>query len=581
MLREFCESCLGDGSVAYCSILRDKETGEPKGSAKLELTSPELVDRALKDALQVLGYLDINGLQGNLIIYNAAISACEKGNRWAEGANVLAVLADALQPDIISLNTCISACESSEWHIAIGLLEDVKQLSAMETITCNAAISSCRGQWSRALELVKDLSRQQLQFSVISFGAVTQGCDQSGRWQDCLEFIRTSCNNGLKTSVVLCGSGISSCETTSQWQTALMLFFSVLSLKLQLSGIAATAAMSSCERAWTWSRSLDLLHIMRWSSIQPNVVAVNVVLRSAAWPMALGQAKHALSVVSLGSLTHAFDRVGDWMMACHVLMGAFRRSQRSNAVVLGSVLSACEGNEKWQHAVRLLIGHKRRRLESNLVMRSACASAGISASAWRRGMQLLMHGDTVEDGVAHGVMVGAWKKGWCWPQALIALESYNSSVPAVSAAAAACAVSASWSVALEVAKHMQDAVASEVLSDACTKAGQGEGLSRVLQETNDNSCEKLPQEPDGRTVFMGGLSWDLDSEGLKAFAGQVGEVVYAAVFTNRETGKSKGSGKVQFVNSELALKAVEELNGRELLGREAPLERQTERERER
>ena len=80
--------------------------------------------------------------------------------------------------------------------------------------------------------------------------------------------------------------------------------------------------------------------------------------------------------------------------------------------------------------------------------------------------------------------------------------------------------------------------------------------------------EKLPQEPDGRTVFMGGLSWDLDSEGLKAFAGQVGEVVYAAVFTNRETGKSKGSGKVQFVNSELALKAVEELNGRELLGRE-------------
>lgn len=43
---------------------------------------------------------------------------------------------------------------------------------------------------------------------------------------------------------------------------------------------------------------------------------------------------------------------------------------------------------------------------------------------------------------------------------------------------------------------------------------------------------------------------------------------------------SNDAGKVQFVNSELALKAVEELNGRELLGREAPVERQTERERE-
>eukprot|EP00913_Durusdinium_trenchii_P002564 g2373.t1 len=81
--------------------------------------------------------------------------------------------------------------------------------------------------------------------------------------------------------------------------------------------------------------------------------------------------------------------------------------------------------------------------------------------------------------------------------------------------------------------------------------------------------DRLPQEPDGRTVFVGGLSWDLDSKGLKAFGEQVGEVSYAAVFTNRETGKSKGSGKVQFANSELALKAVENLNGRELLGREA------------
>eukprot|EP00435_Cladocopium_sp_Y103_P068634 s138_g31.t3 len=70
-----------------------------------------------------------------------------------------------------------------------------------------------------------------------------------------------------------------------------------------------------------------------------------------------------------------------------------------------------------------------------------------------------------------------------------------------------------------------------------------------------------PPEPDGRTVFMGGLSWDLDSDGLKAFAQQVGEVSYAAVFTNRENGKSKGSGKVQFANSELALRAVDELNG--------------------
>ena len=166
---------------------------------------------------------------------------------------------------------------------------------------------------------------------------------------------------------------------------------------------------------------------------------------------------------------------------------------------------------------------------------------------------------------------------------------------------------------------------------------------------------------------LAGLSWDLDSDGLKAFAQQVGEawqtpsahigttgclvdlvnqvcctflscqlqVCYAAVFTNRENGKSKGSGsstenhvlqrtigkiwqvhsncipfafqvshlghvlirhdlpricrdrplgfgfrgKVQFASSEFALRAIDELNGRELLGREA-MQRSDGRERE-
>lgn len=79
---------------------------------------------------------------------------------------------------------------------------------------------------------------------------------------------------------------------------------------------------------------------------------------------------------------------------------------------------------------------------------------------------------------------------------------------------------------------------------------------------------RQPPAPDGRTIFLGGLSWDVDSEALKGFASQIGEVTYAAVFTNKETGKSKGSGKVQFATAELASKAVEELAGQDLMGRE-------------
>jgi len=79
--------------------------------------------------------------------------------------------------------------------------------------------------------------------------------------------------------------------------------------------------------------------------------------------------------------------------------------------------------------------------------------------------------------------------------------------------------------------------------------------------------ERAPQ-PDGRSVFVGGLSWDVGPDDLKMLGGQVGEVTFASVFYDKETGKHKGSGKIQFANVELAEAAVEELSGRQLLGRE-------------
>lgn len=77
-----------------------------------------------------------------------------------------------------------------------------------------------------------------------------------------------------------------------------------------------------------------------------------------------------------------------------------------------------------------------------------------------------------------------------------------------------------------------------------------------------------PPQADGRTIFVGGLGWDVGTDDLQVFAGQVGKVLFASVFIDNKTGKSKGCGKVQYETPELALQAVEELNGRQLLGRD-------------
>lgn len=64
-------------------------------------------------------------------------------------------------------------------------------------------------------------------------------------------------------------------------------------------------------------------------------------------------------------------------------------------------------------------------------------------------------------------------------------------------------------------------------------------------------------------LFVGGLAWGTDSEGLKSAFAEYGEVVEAKVISDRDTGRSRGFGFVTFSNAEEA-KAALALNGTEL-----------------
>jgi cold-inducible RNA-binding protein len=70
-----------------------------------------------------------------------------------------------------------------------------------------------------------------------------------------------------------------------------------------------------------------------------------------------------------------------------------------------------------------------------------------------------------------------------------------------------------------------------------------------------------------QNLFIGSLAYATNDDGLKAFFEQVGPVVSARVITDRETGRSKGFGFVEYENDEDNQKAVDQLNGKELDGR--------------
>ena len=68
-------------------------------------------------------------------------------------------------------------------------------------------------------------------------------------------------------------------------------------------------------------------------------------------------------------------------------------------------------------------------------------------------------------------------------------------------------------------------------------------------------------------LFVGGLNRKLRGKELREEFSKFGEVAFARVKLDKETGKSRWFGFVEFVNPEEAAKAQKEMNGQELMGR--------------
>lgn len=71
-----------------------------------------------------------------------------------------------------------------------------------------------------------------------------------------------------------------------------------------------------------------------------------------------------------------------------------------------------------------------------------------------------------------------------------------------------------------------------------------------------------------KKLFVGNLAWGTTDDSLRAAFEQFGEIVSAQVLTDRETGRSRGFGFVEMTDDAAAEKAVAELNGTDLDGRQ-------------
>jgi len=68
-------------------------------------------------------------------------------------------------------------------------------------------------------------------------------------------------------------------------------------------------------------------------------------------------------------------------------------------------------------------------------------------------------------------------------------------------------------------------------------------------------------------IYVGNLSYSVDSENLRAAFAEFGTVDSAEVIVDRNTSRSRGFGFVEMNNDEEAKAAIEGLNGKDLDGR--------------
>jgi len=62
-------------------------------------------------------------------------------------------------------------------------------------------------------------------------------------------------------------------------------------------------------------------------------------------------------------------------------------------------------------------------------------------------------------------------------------------------------------------------------------------------------------------IYVGNLEWSINDEALKGFFSEVGNVVSAAVILDRDTGRSRGFGFVEFETEEEVETAIKKFDG--------------------
>jgi len=104
------------------------------------------------------------------------------------------------------------------------------------------------------------------------------------------------------------------------------------------------------------------------------------------------------------------------------------------------------------------------------------------------------------------------------------------------------------------------------------KGGERVGNTASSSAPPPRLSEQAVVESNSTRIFVGGIAFQATNEVLKAKFAEVGEVVSARIVVDKETGKPKGFGFIEYSSAQDAVKALRTLQGAEICGRAVRLD---------
>ncbi|CAK9115920.1 unnamed protein product [Durusdinium trenchii] len=242
--------------------------------------------------LYVLGQLERLRVQGDVITYTSAISACERSQLWKEAFLLFSLTSRTVQANIVTYNAGITALSAKgKWQKTCLLLRELHmQRLAFDAVTCGASVGVCRegGNWEAAFSLLACLDEVHLQSEAIGFSTGIDACGAASEWRKSLVLLQEL----PWKDAIAHNSAITACGDVAQWQLALQLLKEVDSIGISGAygaSLLFTSAIAACKTCW--QHACYLLARMQDIQLQANLFAYNAALgaceQSGRWQEAV------------------------------------------------------------------------------------------------------------------------------------------------------------------------------------------------------------------------------------------------------------------------------------------------------